>query len=241
MEKSKLAIAVDELLRVVTIWLLAAICIRYAIKELFLVILLSTAITMLATLLLRGYYGKKNVSKKRIRQIDEAMNELLVLPRNTLLDSLAKAVDGIVEQSAVVTKNTIIYPYFYGRLPLETLNEVYNLALAKNKKLLVLCSEHSTEIDKNLHLFSGIPVAITYKKQTYEFLEKYSTVPQIQQRPKKKMNLVKAALKKSKIKGYLTAALVLLITASFSPYALLCIIFAAINITLSILCEVKGN
>ncbi|MBE5731051.1 MAG: hypothetical protein E7350_03795 [Clostridiales bacterium] len=241
MEKSKLAIAVDELLRAAAIWLLAAICIRYSIKELYLIILLATAITMLATLLLRSYYGKKNVSKQRNRQIDEAMGELLVLHRGTLLDSLAKAVDGIVEQSAVVTKNTVIYPYFYGKLPLEALNQAYNLAFTKSKKLLVLCSEHSAEIEKNLHLFSGIPVAIANKKQTYELLEKYGIVPQIQQRPKKKIHLTKAALKKSKIKGYLTAALILLITASFSPYALLCIIFAAINITLSILCEVKGN
>ncbi|MCH5164738.1 MAG: hypothetical protein J1F36_06965 [Clostridiales bacterium] len=241
MEKSKLAIAADEILRAATIWLLSAICLRYLIKELYLIILIATSITMLATLLIRHYYSKKNMTAKNIKQTDDAMRELLVSDRSALLDKLSNALGGYVASNAVISQNTVIYPYFYGKLPLDKLNLAYNAALGNNKKLIILCAETSAEVEKNLDLFSDIPVAILRKNQAYAFLQKYGLLPETKVRPKKKLHFLKNALKKSKIKGYLSAALILLVTAAFSPYALLCIIAAAVNITMSILCEVKGN
>lgn len=241
MEKSKLAIAADEILRAAALWLLSAICLRYAIKELYLIILIATAITMLATLLIRHYYSKKNLAAKNIKQTDDAMRELLVADRSELLDKLSNALSGYVDSSTVISQNTAIYPYFYGKLPLDKLNFAYNTARNNNKKLIILCSDTSAEVEKNLDLFSDIPVAILRKNQAYAFLQKYGLLPETKIRHRKKLHLLKNALKKSKIKGYLSAALILLITAAFSPYALLCIIAAAVNITMSIMCEIKGT
>lgn len=240
MEKSKLAVAIDELIRAAAIWLLSAICIRYAIKELYVIILLATAITMLATLLIRYYYGKKNLTYEKIKKTDETMRELIVADRSNLLLSLSKAVGGSVLEDVIATKHTVIYPYFYGRLPLDKLSYAYNLARNNGKKLLVLCESTSPEVEKNIDLYSDIPVSILNKNKTYAFLENYKLLPETKKRVKKKASIFKIMLKRSKIKGYLAAALILLVTAAFSPYSLLCIIMAAFNITMSILCEVKG-
>lgn len=240
MEKSKLAVAIDEFIRAVAIWLLSAICIRYAIKELYAIILIATAITMLATLLIRYYYAKKNVSYEKIKKTDEAMRELIVADRKDLLLSLSEAVCGNMLEDAIETEHTIIYPYFYGRLPLDKLNYAYNLARSNDKKLLVLCESVSTEVEKNIDLFSDIPVSLLNKNKTYAFLEEHQLLPATKKRAKKKASIFKVMLKRSKIKGYLATALILLVTAAFSPYSLLCIIMAAFNITMSILCEVKG-
>lgn len=241
MEKSKLAIAVDEFMRAAAIWLLSAICIRYAIKEFYLVIPIATAVTMLATLIIRHYYKQKNVSAEKIRKTDEIINELTVMDRKTLLEQISHAIDGKTIDDYIVCQNTVIYPFFYGKLNIEKLNQVYNIAVANNKKLLILSSEQNDEIDKKLYLFSQIPVAVITKTQSFDFLSYHDVLPQIQKRPKKKRSLTKSILSKSKIKGYVITAIVLLLTASFSPYALVCAFFAAINITLSILCEVIGR
>ncbi len=240
MEKSKLAIASDEIIRAVAIWLFSAIVIRYFIKELYLIILIATAVTMLLTLLIRTYYGKKNLSKERQIKTANTLRELMTMDNGKLLTDLANAVNGSIDSDAIVTLRTVIYPYFYGKFPLEKLNHAYNLALKENKKLLIVCTELSVEAEKNLELFSDIPVSVLTKNKTYNFLDKYGLLPEVKTRHKRKIRLLKSALKKTKIKGYLFTALVLLFTAAFSPYALLCIVAAAVNITMSILCEVKG-
>lgn len=241
MEKSKFAYYADEILRSIAIWLMSAICLRYVIKPLYLIIILATAITMLITLLLRLYYAKKNISREKIRQIDEAMQELLIADRGKFLLSLASALGGRIMGDGVSAGHTIIYPYFCGKMSLEKLNEAYNLALDDKKRLLILCDDVSSEVTKNLPLFSEVPVSVLKKSESYAFLLKYSLVPKSKERPKKRTPFWKTILKKSKIKGYLTAAVILLISASFSPYAILCIIASAFNIAMSILCEAKGK
>ncbi len=241
MEKSKLAYFTDELLRSLAIWLLSAITLRYAIKELYVIILAATAITLLVTMLLRGYYRKKDITRKKLKHTDEVMRELMTADRTLLLEKIANAINGTVEQDCVTTNGAVVYPYFYGKFPLEKLNAVYNFALGKQKKLIVLCAEISADVDKNLELFDETKVAVLDKKKTYEFLKKQNILPTCKKRAKRKNSFVRSALKKSRIKGYLSAALILVFTASFSPYSVLCIIAAAVNITMSILCETIGN
>ncbi len=240
MEKTKLAIATDEIIRAVAIWLMSAIIIRYFIKELYLIILIATAITMLITMLIRIYYGKKNLTKEKQKRTNDVLRELMTISRDDLLLRLSEATGGNAVNDAVLTAGTVIYPYFYGKLPLEKLNHAYNLALTEHKKLLIICSEISTDVEKNVEMFSETPLAILTKNKAYEFLDKYKLLPEVKCRSKKKIKIFKAALRKTKIKGYLLTAIVLLFTAAFSPYAILCIIAAAVNITMSILCEVKG-
>lgn len=241
MEKSKTAIYIDEIMRAIAIWLLSAISLRYFIKELYLIILLATAITMLIILLLRAYYAKKNITKSKIKHIDDCFRELLAVNHGKLLDSLCTALNGTKLGNGVCTQHTYVYPYFCGKLQLENVNYAYNVALENEKKLLILCAETSREVDTYSEIFSETSVSILKKKETYAFLAKYNLLPSIKSRPKKKAKLLKAALKKSKIKGYLFAAFILILTAAFSPYALLCIVAASANITMSILCEIKGD
>ena len=240
MEKTKFAIAVDEIVRSVAIWLLSAIIIRYFIKQLYLIILIATAATVLITLLIRRYLAKKNLSGAKLKKCDDAMNELIVMDRTELIEKIAAATNGKVSSDAILADKTLIYPYFYGKLPLDKLNYAYNLAISLDTRLLILCADLSADAESHLDLFSDTPITVLRKNQTYEFLEKYDLVPTNKSRPKKKFS-AKKLFSRSKIKGYLLASLVLLITASFSPYGLLCIIFASFNIAMSIMCEVQGS
>ncbi len=196
---------------------------------------------MLTVLLMRLYFKKKDMSKAKQKQIADCMRELMTADRSNLLEQLAMATNGFIQNDAIMSGNTCIYPYFFGKLSIEKLNIAYNLAIKNNKKLLVLCSETTVEIEKNIELFSETPISILSKDQAYSFLSKYGLLPEIKIRSKKRTHLLKAALRKSKIKGYLFTAIILLFTAAFSPYAILCIVAAAFNITMSILCEIKGN
>lgn len=241
MEKTKFAIGVDEVLRTVAIWLLSAVILRYFIKEIIVIVVLATVVTALITFLLHRYYAKKNLSLGKIRQMDDAMRELIVCDREALLSKLANSVGGNIDGEAIITSNVVIYPYFFGKLPIETLNQKYNAAKKKGKKLLILCNDVSQEVEKNASLFCDIPVKILRKRESYAFLDKYQALPETVKRPKKRTTFFKTALKKSKIKGYLACAILLLLTAAFSPYAILCVIAASINITLSILSYAKGD
>ncbi len=241
MEKTKFAYYTDEIMRSVAIWLIGAISLRYVIRPLYLIIIVATAVTMLLTLLIRALLKKRNVSKEKLKKIDDCMRELMTLSPVALNAELAKAVDGEELGCTVSCKNTVIYPHFCGALSVERLNEGYNLALKEGKRLLVLTSEMSREAEKNLDLFSEIPVTVLKKEQSCEFLKRFNLLPKCKIRPKKKGHLLSAAFKRSKIKGYVSAAVVLMLTATFSPYAILCIIAASLNIAMSVVCEVKGK
>ncbi|MBR2967453.1 MAG: hypothetical protein IKC35_01585 [Clostridia bacterium] len=241
MEKTKFAIIIDEMLLTIAIWLLSAICIRYVFKQLYLIILLATIITIVVTIIIRRYKDRKNLSRYKVQRTNDVMDELTVMDSNELLALINRGVKGSIMDSYVIKGKNVIYPYFYGKLPLKNLSCAYNFALSQNKRLIILCDETNPEVDNKLHLFCKIDVAILRKNQTYQFLDKYFIIPEPQKRSKKKIPLYKTALAKSKIKGYLLTALVLLISASFSPYALVCIICASVNIALSILCEIKGS
>lgn len=241
MEKTKFAYCADEMLRFVAIWFLSAICLRYVVQRLYLVIILATAVTLLLTLLIRALLRKKRETNERQRQLDAAMDELLTVDRHELLNSICSVVGGTILGQTVVHGKTLIYPCLLASLTTDKLNEGYNLAVKEKKRLLILTNTISREVEKNLALFSEIPVAVLNRGQSCALLNKYGLLPQCKERKRKRRSLIAIALQRSKLKGYLIAAVVLLVSATFSPYAILCIIAASFNIAMSILCEVKGK
>ena len=203
MEKTKFAVIIDEILLTLAIWLLSAICIRYTVKQLYLIILFATLITVVVMLIIRRYKDKKNLSRYKVKRTNDVMDELTVMDSEALLNLINKGLNGLITNGYVISGKTVIYPYFYGKLTLKNLNYAYNFALSLNKRLIILCNETSPEVDNKLHLFCKTDVAILQKNQTYQFLDKYNIVPTPQKRAKKKIPLYKTALSKSKIKGYL--------------------------------------
>lgn len=240
MEKTKLARATDNIVRAVAIWLLSAIIIRYFIKELYILLSLATVITAVLTLIISKLTRKKKINAQKLKKSAEVMNELIVTDATDFALKLSFALGGENLGDAVVTQNTLFYPFFCGKLGLDKLNYAYNLALARKKKLIILCSATTSDVEKNLNLFSEIPVAVLTQNKTYDFLCEHNLVPEIKKRPKKKISLSRTAFSRSKIKGYLFTALVLLVTAAFSPYSLVCVVIAAFNIAMSIMCEATG-
>lgn len=232
MVKSKIAYVIDRFAMAVSVWLLAAVCLSYALGGAIsaIIAVVPSAIVAIA---INSVDRKKYRNKVSERDIDLVMAELTVISDSQTLQNVANKIGCEIYNEICLGSHTAIAVHFNGSLTLERLTAAYSSAKQKGKRLLVLCKECNQETRKNLYLFENCSVLT--KRRSYQLLSKLNLLPPVTPRKKRKITL-----DKSKGKAFLLTGATLAVTAAFSPYSLFCIALAAANITLALLCKLKG-
>lgn len=233
MVKSKLAYIVDEFAIAFAIWLLFAVSLGYALNGAL--SMLISVIPACATLLVARKLDKKRHAKHISKQtVDLTMAQLCVQADSVTLHKLAEKLGCEIRDCVCIGKHTAIAVHFNGALTLARLACAYSISKDANVRLLILCNECNQETQKYLAFIDNCSV-IT-KHRAYEFLSKLNLLPQVSYRKRRP----KITLSSAKSKAFLFSAVALSVTAAFSPYALICIVAAAANLTLAILCKLKS-
>lgn len=206
---------------------------RYFVKKLWLAILISLFATIIADLLSRLFFRKKNtITSLKLKQQEEAENIFLSLNSNScpinFFEKLAKIKHpSVTKHKKFISINhnekskTILYPFlFFKPLSPDDLTSILNETKSvAPTKLVITCGEAS----KETYVFAknfNINIVILNKFETYKRLYKeYDCFPEITVTYKKDKklafkDLLAYSFNKNRTKGYFLSALVIFL-ASF--------------------------
>lgn len=223
----------QSILRITLIYSLTFIWIRYFIRELWLSLVLSGVITIVLDILIRIITKRKdNKSNMKIKEKEEAENMFLSLTTSsnfmTFFLNLAKKENqkAIKKKNYILLENpenkTLFYPFMSANeLSKDDIAKIIILAnKEKADKIVITCGD----INKEAFSFSkslNIPIILLDKFSTYNELYKYyDCFPEITlsyQKSKKLAfkEMLAFSFNKSRTKGYVLSAIVLLISTFF--------------------------
>lgn len=225
----------QNILRIILIYLLSFIWIKYLIQSLWLSILLSVLVSLFIDIMIRIINKKKNNKQNlKIKEIEEAENIFLSLATNTdyisFFHKLAQKENINAEKKAKYIilpnqKNKIILYPFLSMNELKK-DDIAKLIILLNKekanKLVIVCGE----IDKNALIFSKSiekDIVLLDKFESYKQLYKYYNLfPEITLSYQKNKKLAWKELfaysfNKTRTKGYIFSAFILFLSSLYIP------------------------
>ena len=243
----KLRFIVQFSIRFFMFFLLSFIWLRFLIKPIILTIVISTLTALFFEFSLNIIYLKKNNNKKlKLKEKEDAENMFLSLSiTNKFVDFFNKLAstrhNTEKKLNYIVVKhkdyNVILYPFiFFKTLEPDDINKIIlDLKNENYKKLVICCNESSKNTDKHIKNFE-FEIVILDKYETYLSLYKfYNYFPEItlSYKPIKKegfKDLLALSFNRSRTKGYLFSAIVLLFSSFFIKFNLYYSIFSSLLI-----------
>ena len=228
-----ISLILQSFLRILLIFCLTFIWVRYFIRQLWLAVLISGIITLILDIFIRLITRRKySKNSMKIKEKEEAENMFLSLVTSTnyinFFFSIAKKENSnsVKKKNYILIENTTNKTLFYPFMSANDLtkDDIAKIIITANKekvnKIVITCGE----INKEAYSFSksiNIPIILLDKFLTYNNLYKYYDIyPEITMSYQKSKKLafkemLAFSFNKSRTKGYFLSAIVLLISTLF--------------------------
>lgn len=252
MKKFSLLKSFDIFFRLLIIFLISFVWIRYFVDNLWLSLFLTFVATFLIDFIFK-YFKKKKNNKKQIsdensKQIQEYISSLVFADNLYVVDYFYNLT--LLKHKAVKTtryvkiesnnKTLILYPFFtYKDFTVDDLIYIINKTKKEKPTKIIICTN---TIDGNtLKIAKKIPIKVEIVNgiDTYNLLMKeYNYFPKIIKLfPEPTLNykdLISYALNKKRTKGYFISSVLVLFSSIFVPYKIYYLIIASILLVLSL-------
>lgn len=241
----------DIIFRVVIIYILSFVWIRYFIKNLALSLVLASIFTLVCEIIIqfvkKKLQQKNKISKDEQKEIENMTNSFVYSTETQNINffyNLAKTKHNAVKKSKyieIIHPNTkiILFPFFLLReLNAQDIIYVYNKTKNANPKRIVICTNNFDNTAQTLANKLPTQTVLLDSKQTYfNLIKKYGVYPpkvelKIPQRQTFN-DLLSYALNKKRTKGYLFSSILILFCSFFVPYNLYYIIMSSVLLILA--------
>lgn len=255
MEKRIFSKIIDNLFLIVCVFIVSFLWVRFYQHNPVLILLYSSLITSLIYSAIHLIIKHKQIKNKSIKKEDLAIANLSHL----LLFSTNQECIKIFENSLklrnleytkttkyILFNNNMLIP-FYSKTKVDD-NDILQIFLKAKQlkikaKLIIICAKNFTEDAKNfIKTMSQQEFLLLDERQTFNTFFKpinYQIETKSQQKNKQKFkdkvnNLVNIAFNKSRFKGYLTSAIILLIASYFMRYNIYYLVFSSLLMILAL-------
>ncbi len=247
MHKTRLASISDEIGKIVIIFAVVFVILRYFIENFYICLAVSLIIAYIINSLINAIlFGKKiKLSQKNVlnADIDSYIISFLLMSDEECLNFFAKvfAIDNpIIKDNMLIKGNTCIVPMFAGPdVSWEALAR--NLQNAKRNncnKLVVLCNEYKQDFPTT----EEVELKVLTKLEVYSLLNNYGVFPSIPISISKKKNytaLINAIFDKRKAKNYAFCGVTMLICSYFVSIKIYYIIFGSLLMLFALFCKLN--
>ena len=228
----KLLYVFQILLKLVLVFSIAFIWLRFFLKSIWLTIGISVVITISFEILHRHFQKRsKNQQNLKLKEKEDADNMFFSLLTNnkylTFYEELFKTRFNnvaIKKNFLVITKEdkkTAFYPYLKLEIlkPNHIVEIIKNLKTTKTDKITIMCYEYDKDTIAFLKNFKE-EIIILDRFESYSLYKEYEFYPEITNEYKKEAkltfkDLLSYSFNRSRTKGYLISALFLFITSFF--------------------------
>lgn len=254
MKKISLFIIVDNMFKLLLLFLLNLIWCTYFIKSAPISICVSLALAIAIILISNKISDKKMGKKIKSLKLEQRMldicNTFIYMQNTDILDFfrrlvLSKHSCEIVDNYIIIqtsSKPICLYPMFRCvSLSADDVLDIYKKIKKLNlKRLVILTNSVSNEANIQISNFNFETLILDYKQTYYELLNKYEFYPEITIKSKTKAKstfkqLLAISLNKKKTKGYLLSAIFIFFASFFVKFRIYYLIVSSMLIILAIL------
>lgn len=228
----KILYVLQILLKLLLIFAIAFIWLRFFVKPLWLSIIISIGVTFLFEIMHR-YFQKRNKTQKnlKLKEKEDADNMFFSLTTDNkyinFFEEMLKTrhAEIITKKSYLIinkeNKNIVLYPCFkLEPLTPNTVVEILkNIKQIKVEKIIIACYEYDKQLQVFIKNFNE-EILLFDRYECYCLYKEYDFYPEITQQYKKEAkltfkDLLGFAFNKSRTKGYLVSSIILFITSFF--------------------------
>lgn len=241
----------DIFFRILLVFLLSFVWIRYFIQNLAICVILTIFCTIIIESIIffikKRKNIKQNISKKQQKEIENMTNYFTFsTPKSTLefFLMLAKTKHVAVKKGKYILicendKKVVLFPQFLvDNLNSQHIANIYSLAKKENPNRIVICTKGVDNSASSLSKKLPIKFVILNCEQTYfELVKKYDvSVPQIELLVQNKNTLkdfIQIALNRKRTKGYFYCALLFIFYSFFTTFKIYYLVMSTLLLVLS--------